>query len=68
MCVLTCMCATGQGFAAQKELTPTRLMNSLVEHEGYRAILKSTALEWDRPGFLCVFIYVDVFLVFVCRN
>ena len=51
VCAHTCMCATGQGFAAQKELTPMRLMNCLVEHEGYRAALKSTALEWDRPGF-----------------
>ena len=65
VCVRTCMCATGQGFAAQKELTPMRLMNSLVEHEGCRAILKSTALEWDRPGFHSEFHHLPVLWQFL---
>ena len=68
VCVRTCMCATGQGFAAQKELTPTRLMNSLVEHDGYRAILKSAALEWDRPGFHSEFHHLPVLWQFLSSH
>lgn len=60
VCVRTCMCATGQGFAAQKELTPMWLMSSLVEHEGYRATRKGAALGWDRPAFHSEFHHLPV--------
>lgn len=54
MCVSVCahmpVCYRS-GLCCSERTTPMWLMSSLVEHEGYRATLKSSALGWDRPGF-----------------
>lgn len=54
MCMSVCthmhMCYRS-GLCCSERTILMWLMSSLVEHEGYRATLKSSALDWDRPGF-----------------